>query len=187
MHDQADRFVNQGKAVLFSALFLSSLSFLKWKDVTIPGAETEATRVEARAVRPITAQGVRRMIDASKGRILVVNLWATWCVPCIEEFPDLVRLHGELSDSGVSVVGISIDDEEDLSTKVIPFLDRLNVPFNVWIKQSGGDEQFITAMNPDWSGAVPATFIYDRRGRQRRMLIGRQTLASLRAAIASDR
>ena len=132
------------------------------------------------SVRVIGIAGVREFVSRHRGDVLVINVWATWCVPCVEEIPDLASLSRE---DHVRVVGISIDDPEDIPSKVVPFLARHAVPYPVFVKAAGNDEAFINALNRQWTGAVPATFIYDGSGTQRKMLVGKQTNASLHSAI----
>ena len=132
------------------------------------------------SVRVIGMAGVREFISRHRGDVLVINVWATWCAPCVEEIPDLARPSRE---DHVRVIGISIDDPEDIPSKVVPFLARHAVPYPVFVKAGGNDEDFINALNGDWTGAVPATFVYDGTGTQRKMLLGKQTYASLHRAV----
>jgi len=136
------------------------------------------------SVRVVGIADVQEFIGRHRGEVIVINVWATWCVPCVEEMPDLVTLSRE---DHVRVVGISIDDPEEIHSKVVPFLRKHAVPYPVFVKAAGGDEAFINALNKDWTGAVPATFLYDTAGRQRKMLVGKQTHASLRKAVDSLR
>jgi thiol-disulfide isomerase/thioredoxin len=132
----------------------------------------------------IDIAGVQKLVDEYRGEVLVVNVWATWCLPCVEELPDLVQLSKE---PHVRVVGISIDDPEDIASKVIPFLTKHPVPFPIYVKAAGKDEMFINSLNSAWTGAVPVTFVYDRDGKQGAMLLGKQTLVALQKAVAAHR
>src|SRR5881628_3350131 len=102
-------------------------------------------------VAPIDQRGYARLLAEMKGRPLVVNVWATWCDPCREEFPDLVRLHREMGPRGVEVAAISLDLASALSTDVVPFLSSHGAAFHLYIKSAGGDEEFINALDPNWS------------------------------------
>ena len=136
------------------------------------------------SVTVIGIAGVQELISRHRGEVLVLNVWATWCVPCVEEMPDLAALSRE---DHVRVVGISIDDPEDIRSKVVPFLRKHAVPYPVFVKAAGSDEAFINALNREWTGAVPATFVYDTSCTQRKMLIGKQSHASLLKAVDSLR
>jgi thiol-disulfide isomerase/thioredoxin len=146
--------------------------------VAVPGPTIEDS------VKVIGIAGVQEYISRHRGEVLVINVWATWCVPCVEEIPDLTTLRKE---NHVQVVGISIDDPEDITSKVIPFLKKHALQYPVFVKAAGNDEAFINAMNRNWTGAVPVTFIYDSAGKQRTMLVGKQSYAALQKAVESLR
>jgi len=121
--------------------------------------------------------------EKEKGRVVVVNYWATWCEPCREEFPDLIELQRRYAGRGLVLLSISLDSPDVRETAVREFLAQQRPVFPVFIKTSGDPDEFISAIDPDWSGALPATFVYDRSGRRRHALIEKQTLASLEQAI----
>jgi len=116
--------------------------------------------------------GLRNLIANRNGKILLLNVWATWCPPCVEEFPDLVKLARNIGEEKYEIVGISVDEPDDLNGKVIPFLQKYVVPFKVFIAEIGKQEDFINTLNSSWNGAIPATFIYDSTGSQRSFSIG---------------
>ena len=117
-----------------------------------------------------------------KGKVVLVNLWATWCGPCVKEFPHLVKLQKLYEKKGVKVVLISVDEPEDVQTAVRPFLQKQKVTFTTYIK-SGDDESFIDAVGSGWRGAIPTTFIFDRSGEQVATLVGARELNAFEAAI----
>lgn len=138
--------------------------------------------------KPITVTRVdettlKARLATLKGKVVVVNLWATWCIPCVEEFPHLVTLANRYHDRGLEVIAISIDDIDSLQTAVIPFLMRQRAILTAFIKDTADDERFIDAIDPTWRGAVPTTFIYDRSGILRATLAGKQTLGAFEAVI----
>jgi len=91
--------------------------------------------------------------------VVLVNIWATWCMPCREEFPEIVRLYRDYRDRGLDVVFVSGDLEGDTS-QVLDFLAEQGVDFTSYLKV-GKDMEFIDTFYPEWSGLLPATFIYD--------------------------
>ncbi|MFQ5926374.1 MAG: TlpA disulfide reductase family protein [Terriglobia bacterium] len=131
----------------------------------------------------IDLSGLQQRLAEEEGRVVVVNFWATWCEPCREEFPDLIRLHRRYRDRGLSLLAISLDYPALRDTEVKNFLIEQRPPFPVFVKIAGDDDVFINALDPSWRGALPATFIYDRRGQRRHALVGQQTLESLEAHI----
>ena len=113
---------------------------------------------------------------------LLINVWATWCMPCREEFPDLVKISNSYKGK-VRFVGISVDDSEDLDSKVIPFIKNQKVNFEIYLLKVVDPEDFINLLNKKWGGAIPATFIYDKRGNQEEMLIGKQSYETFKEAL----
>ena len=133
-------------------------------------------------VKIINTNELKTIFDQVKGSELFINVWATWCEPCREEFPELVKLADNYKNQ-IYFIGISVDDASDLSEKVIPFLKSQNASFENYLLKVKEPEDFINMLNEDWSGAVPATFIYDKRGKQREVLIGKQSYFEFESAI----
>lgn len=133
-------------------------------------------------VNVINVEGLKYLIDENRDRAILINVWATWCIPCREEFPELVKLSNDYKDK-VRVIGISIDEPEILNTQVIPFLKSHNAEFENYILKTVEPEDFINLLSKEWSGAVPATFVYDREGNQKEILIGKQSYNSFEKAV----
>jgi thiol-disulfide isomerase/thioredoxin len=126
---------------------------------TDPGGGQNASPLTLKEVTHADAMTVVEQSDAS---ITVINFWATWCVPCVEEFPAFVKLDERLDDRGVDVMFISTDfpNQKD---KVVDFLDEQGVAGPSYLK-TGKTTPFVNGFSEEWSGAVPATFIYDDNG-----------------------
>ena len=137
---------------------------------------------ESYKVEIINPADLEKIIGESDGRALLINVWATWCAPCRQEFPELVKLANNYSKE-IRVVGISVDEKEDLDSKVIPFLKNQNASFQNYLLKVVDPEDFINALNKNWGGAIPATFIYDKTGNQKEMIVGKQTYAVFEKAI----
>ena len=82
----------------------------------------------------LDAEVYQSLITENKGKIIFINAWATWCVPCKEEFPDLVRLHETYTDMDVVFIGISVDFEDDIESKIKPFLSSQNAKFQNYVQ-----------------------------------------------------
>jgi thiol-disulfide isomerase/thioredoxin len=159
-------------------LFLSGVGCLLPREGPVGSPARITTEAEW-----IDLEGLERHLAGEKGRIVVVNFWATWCEPCREEFPELIRLHQHYASRGLTLLSISLDSPRVRDTLVKNFLAEQKPPFPAFIKTGGDDDAFINALDPDWSGALPATFIYDRQGRRRQALFGEQTFQSLEGYI----
>jgi thiol-disulfide isomerase/thioredoxin len=129
------------------------------------------------SLEPADAGAVLAAVQASPAKTVVMNVWATWCGPCREEFPDLLRLREAYAADGLELMLVSADFEDRLDDAET-FLAEQGVDFHTWIK-TGDDMQFIDALNPEWGGALPATFVYDSGGRLRAFWEGKASYEQL--------
>ena len=136
-------------------------------------------------VEKITKAELTKIIKERKGKVLFLNLWATWCVPCREEFPSIVKLAGEFKD--VEFIGISVDFPEEVKSKIIPFLIWQNANFISYVNAFESDEELINLLDKDWNGALPATFIYDKTGKKISFLEGKKSYEDFKKEIDKAR
>lgn len=99
------------------------------------------------------------LISGNKGKVTLVNFWATWCPPCLKEFPDLIKLYEDYQDRGLEVVAISMN-EPDEGEDIEAFLQEHQPPFPVYIAATL-DEEFYSGISNDWMGIIPLTLIFD--------------------------
>jgi thiol:disulfide interchange protein DsbD len=111
---------------------------------------------------------------ALSGKVVVVNFWATWCVPCIREIPSFNKLHNEFSKQGVAVLGVNGDNED--ADRIRPFLKKHPMDYPVAL----GSEAFGTQYNLD---VLPVTLVFDRAGRQIKRFEGFASEADLLSAV----
>lgn len=101
------------------------------------------------------------------GKVLFVNLWATWCGPCQMETPELVRLHKEYQPRGVEFVGLSTEDPDASAQKVRDFMNRYQVGYQIgWATR----EVALTLMQG--KATIPQSFIITRDGRLMKRIFG---------------
>jgi thiol-disulfide isomerase/thioredoxin len=135
------------------------------------------------SLTPLNEAAVQKLIASQKGKVLIVNFWATWCGPCREEMPDLIALEKRLGPQGVQLLLISTDEKSD-EAKVRQFLETVKAAQPWYIKQADDDDNFINAFDPKWSGALPATFVYDRTGKRVKSFIGEVEMKQLEAVVS---
>jgi len=128
-------------------------------------------------LRPAGVEEIEQAVHEPGARAVVLNVWATWCAPCRQEFPDLVRLGREYGPRGMRLLLVSADFS-DQASQAREFLKAQGVDFATFLK-TGDDMKFIDRLDPRWTGALPATFVYDGRGRLRKFHEGRTTYAEL--------
>lgn len=141
-----------------------------------------AEMVAGPALHPATSKQVLDEVHRPGASVVLVNIWATWCIPCREEFPDIVRISKEFEARGLRVVLVSADFGEGRETQVSKFLVAQGVTFPSFIKEEK-DEIFIDAIDPQWSGALPVSLLYDGSGKQRDMWEGSATYAELKEKV----
>jgi thiol-disulfide isomerase/thioredoxin len=131
---------------------------------------------------PVDTDGYAKLIAAHRGKVLLVDFWATWCEPCREELPKLVALSRQLDPRKFTLVTISADEPEQEST-VTAFLDREHAPAARYIKRTEDDQTFIDSVDKNWSGALPALFLYDTGGKLTASFIGDADPAEVESAV----
>lgn len=142
-----------------------------------PQSKSVKQAAGADSVHPVTAGEILSLVREPGADAVLVNVWATWCEPCREEFPDLVRLQRSYRDRGLRLLFVSGDFDSEMPA-VRRFLAQQGVDFRTYIK-TGDDMKFIDTLNPRWSGALPATFVYDGSGRLLDFWEGKSSYAKL--------
>jgi len=147
--------------------------------------------IAAASARPAAGEPVKlvkpeqyrsRVVAAKKGRVVLVNFWATWCEPCREEMPALVAAAEGFPAKDVAVALVSTDSLKK-TADVQKFLRSEKILFVCWQAKSTDPQRFIEAVDKTWNGAVPYTLVYDRKGELAARLLGPQTERSFTDAV----
>jgi thiol-disulfide isomerase/thioredoxin len=136
-------------------------------------------------INVVDDKDLQEIISQRNGKILFLNIWATWCVPCVEEFPTIVKLNKEFKNNDFEVIALSVDLPSERESKIIPFLKKQGAEFRVIVAEEKSSDEIINMLDPDWSGAVPVTFIYDKTGKQVKKLFGAQSYEQMASAADS--
>jgi thiol-disulfide isomerase/thioredoxin len=137
----------------------------------------------------VDAARLKTELEANRGHPVFVNFWASWCEPCMEEFPQLVRAANTWRARGVRFVSVSADEANDL-TPVRRTMERFGAQFDSVLVASGDVDALIQQVDPQWTGALPASFLYDASGAQIRRVLGpidAKTLEQWLALVLGDR
>jgi len=145
---------------------------------TEPASAADATAALFAATFP-DADGRPQPLAQWRGRPLVVNFWATWCPPCVDEMPDLQKVRDSYRQRGVEVIGIGIDN----AGKIAAFRDRHGLSLPLLVAAAGGSELNRALGNN--SGALPYTVLIGPEGRVRERHLGRVQPEQLRRWIDS--
>jgi thiol-disulfide isomerase/thioredoxin len=142
-------------------------------------AEREASEVVGKEV-DLTLKdlfGAEQRLGALRGRIVVLNFWATYCVPCRQEMPDLAAIQNEYAALGVQVVGASADEAGDRA-KVLQFIKETKINFPIWTGATSAD-----MLRFGLGAALPGTVVIGRDGRIARVISGIVNQAELKKQI----
>lgn len=126
--------------------------------------------------------GFRKLVAAGHGKVLLIDFWATWCAPCRAEMPHLVTLSKKLAPRGLQLITISADEPEQ-AAKAAQVVQQEGVPRPAYRKQADDDDKFINSIDPKWSGALPALFLFDKNGRKVRSFFGETPMSEIEAAV----
>jgi thiol-disulfide isomerase/thioredoxin len=130
--------------------------------VFVARSATSVRAAQAPEIRVATVADVQKRIKEPGARAVLVNVWATWCQPCVKEMPDILRAYRENKARGLRLVLVSADPKAKLP-KVEKFLAGLGVDFPSYLK-TGDDMQFIDGLDPKWDGTLPASVLFDGKG-----------------------
>lgn len=121
-------------------------------------------------LEPVTYDQWRGKLASMKGHIVVLDVWATWCEPCVERFPHLVALYRQYQGRGVDFVSMSVDDREDKAAvaRAREFLVKQNAAFPNYLM----NENIMESFDKLGVQGIPDVFLYDRAGKQRYDLNG---------------
>lgn len=134
-------------------------------------------------VEPIDDDAFKSFLTKQREHPLLINFWATYCDPCRDEFPDLVKIDHDYRSRALEFVTISLDDMADIKTEVPKFLDSMKATMPAYLLNVSDPEPAINLVDPKWQGSLPATFLYNEKGEVVYKHIGRIKTAELREAI----
>ncbi|MBZ5502821.1 MAG: TlpA family protein disulfide reductase [Acidobacteriia bacterium] len=159
--------------VALAALFLLGVSQQQ------PALAQASGAPELKTVEP---KDIKELVAKNKGKVVLLNFFATWCVPCHTEFPDIVKLQNKYKSQGLQVIEVSMNDisEKDEMQK---FLTEQKPPFPVYLAAST-DDDFYKAVDTRWDTALPMTLIYDRDGKARNFYVEGRNLEQFEKDIA---
>ncbi len=144
---------------IFVFAFISQTALFAQKKPAPPKTEMKTGTVK---VTQIDDAKLKEVIKPN-GKPLLVNFWATWCDPCREEFPDLVKMENDYRGK-IDVVTVSLDDITDINTGVPKFLSEMKAETVNYLLVSEDEGAVIGSITKDWSGGLPFTILYNEKG-----------------------
>lgn len=150
------------KAIYILMFFISFISCKK--EVVKEHIKTEI--VEISSVKTYTYNQLKPFLEKQDDKIYVINFWATWCAPCVKELPYFERIQQEYANKNVEVLLVSLDFPKQVDKKLIPFINKNEIQSEVVLLDDINEDVWIKAIDESWSGAIPATIIYNKNNRK---------------------
>ena len=156
---------------LFAAMALAALLWAQPMGFAAPVSKPpEVVTADVKAVM----SAVRR----PGAKAVLVNVWATWCDPCVAEMPDILKFYNESRNRGLRLILVSAD-ASTAKKQVSRFLAGMGVEFRSYLK-TGDDMAFIDGLDPRWDGTLPASLLFDGSGQKKRLWSGPVTYEALK-------
>ncbi|MGC1631234.1 MAG: TlpA family protein disulfide reductase [Gelidibacter sp.] len=133
---------------------------------TLHSKTDETFKYVAEPLEVYDFEGLKPFLETDTDKIYIVNFWATWCAPCIKELPYFEAVKAAYADKNVEVLLVSLDFPKKYDSHLKPFIKKHELKSKVVALNDMDSNTWIPAINPDWSGAIPATLIFNKDKRQ---------------------
>jgi thiol-disulfide isomerase/thioredoxin len=141
----------------------NSFALFLLTSVCVLGITATAARAQSSDIKSVEPKDIKDIVAQNKGKVVVLNFFATWCVPCHTEFPDIVKLQTDFKGKGLQVVEVSMNDITD-KDELQKYLAETKPPFTVYLA-ANTEDKFYTDVDPRWDTALPMTMIFDKDGK----------------------
>ena len=146
-------------------ILMFSISFISCKKEVVKENLKNET-VEVSSVKTYTYNQLKPFLEKQDDKIYVINFWATWCAPCVKELPYFEKIQQEYANKNVEVLLVSLDFPKQVDKKLIPFINKNKIQSEVVLLDDINEDVWIKAIDESWSGAIPATIIYNKNNRK---------------------
>jgi thiol-disulfide isomerase/thioredoxin len=123
--------------------------------------------------------GADQALSKWKGKPLLVNFWATWCAPCVEEMPELSALQPQIAPDGIQIIGIGIDSQANIAE----FASKYKIAYPLYVGGMSATE--LSRQLGNKAGGLPFTLLIDADGSVKRTYLGRLKMETLRKDLAA--
>lgn len=152
------------KAVVIGGVFVLILS-------GAVAAQKSASPTRTASAKTASTHSTVKLVDevalkkllVPNGKPLLINFWGTWCDPCREEFPDLVKLDAEFKGK-IDFITVSLDDPEDIAVAVPKFLSLMKAQMPAYLLKTADESAVISSISKDWQGGMPFTILLNAKG-----------------------
>ena len=138
---------------------------------------------DAEDFRLVFASDLTALLEQSRGQPVLINLWATWCTPCLKEIPVLIRLRENYRDRGLKLIAISMDDPADRDSLVIPFTLEHFPNFQTYQRGETEMDRLVSVIDPAWNEVLPTSYLITRDGQLHKVLFGGKSYEDFEQAL----
>lgn len=164
-----------------SSIFQPTVAAIVLLLVSFLVAAASAQTTTPAKVSQIDILALKRLVRPN-GKPLLINFWATWCDPCREEYPDLVKIDQDFRGK-IDFLTVSLDDVADKDTAVPKFLTDMKAEMPSYLLVTSNEEAAMGVVSKDWTGGLPFTILYDSKGGVLYARQGKVKIDALKAAL----
>jgi len=144
-----------------------------------------AKNTQSQSVEVFDFNGFEQHIEQQTSQILVINFWATWCRPCVKEMPVFQKITNDYNHDTVKVILVSLDFENHLEDRVIPFIRNREIQSEVVLLDDTDYNSWIDKIDTNWQGEIPFTWVKDNRNNMNFFHYGEITIEQITNTIHS--
>jgi thiol-disulfide isomerase/thioredoxin len=137
---------------------------------------------QSQSIRVVGSEDVHQLVRENQGKVVVLNFWASWCPPCLKEFPDIIRMYNEYESQGLEVIAVSMNADDEIED-IEDFLGNYDPPFSIY-RAVNQEETFLQGISEEWFGEMPTTLIFDAEGNRVQMHKKQLTYEELVAGVS---
>ncbi|MDY0781076.1 TlpA family protein disulfide reductase [Tenacibaculum sp. IB213877] len=126
----------------------------------------EVEKQNPKSIKSYNYSSLEPLLHKNDGKTYVVNFWATWCKPCVDELPYFEKLNDNYKNQNVEVLLVSLDFPNQVESDLLPFIENNNIKSHVVLFDDPNQNEWINKIDKSWSGALPATLIYNKNQRK---------------------
>ena len=126
---------------------------------------------------------LEKILKNPENKLFVVNLWATWCAPCVKELPDFEKVAKEFNSSKVKFIMVSLDFPSEIDKQLLPFLKKNQISLDVKVMTDTDYDSWIRKVDKDWQGNIPSTLVFNNARKTRYFHSGEISESELKALI----
>jgi thiol-disulfide isomerase/thioredoxin len=150
------------RGVVFAlGIYLCSFSFNIEQNSRITSIQNEFSNIPT-----LNYEELKPWLNKENDKTYVINFWATWCGPCIKELPYFEKINKDYKDKNVEVILVSLDFPKMKESRLVPYVEKKNIQSRVLHLDDPNEQFWISDIDESWSGAIPATLIYNKDERK---------------------